>query len=124
MMDPAYYRIEVDGYLEYDFDAEAAIGQLFEDGAIMLGGAESPFFEPRPGSATTIWINCNDLWALATADAERLDWCDIESFYQASCDPRPFALTKWICARFSRRPMPEIIRDMKAAGVWEEVGDA
>lgn len=108
---------------EYLFDKEFALIELILGDCVFIGRGDTPFFEAGEGEAPSplaIWFNCNDLWAWACADAEIMNYEDIEGYYIAMCDPRPFAITKWICKKFGRRPMPEIIRDMQRDGVWDE----
>lgn len=109
---------------EYDFDDELAIGEMLAEGTVFLGGKAGPFFECEDdadrGGHAALWINCNDLWMWACADAEPLCEEDVEPLYIATCCPRRFSIIRWTCLRFQRPPMPEIIADMKTAGVWDE----
>jgi len=119
------YWLWENGIIEYDFDAGKAVGEMLEAGVIFLGGEAGPFFEcdpddPDRGGQAALWINCNDLWAWALTDAEPLCMEDIEPLYIAVCNPGRFAIAKWICLHFKRPPMPEIIHDMREAGVWGE----
>lgn len=105
---------------DYYFDYGDAVASLLSDEAVFVGGM-SPFIKgDNDEHHATLWINCNDLWAWALADAMPLEMRDIEGIYVACANPAPFSFVSWICKRYRRRPVPEIARDMKAAGVWDE----
>lgn len=108
--------------LEYDFDEESAICELIEAGIVFIGGKSGPFFRcgDESGAQVGLWVNCNDLWAWATADAEPLAIDDIEPLYVTMCNPARFSFQRWAALRYRRLPMPEIVLDMKSVGVWDD----
>lgn len=111
---------------DYYLIKENAVASLIHEDIIFIGGKFGLFFDPEDpdDGQVALWINCNDLWCWGMADGEPLEMRDIEGLYIASCEPCMFSVVKWVCKRFKRRPMPEIISDMKAVGEWDDEMEA
>ena len=86
------YLVGVDGCPF--FDEDRAVAEMLLDNLLLVSDED--------GEAVLV-INCNDLW-VPGADDEPLCYDDIEALYQASCDPAPGAVRRWLCEQYGREP--------------------
>lgn len=112
----AYYEATFDDPpSRYVFDEHSAVFQMLREGVLLLG--------PDEDGRAALDINYSDLFVLG-ADSEPLPWDELEALYAATCDPRPYALAKWLCKRAGEGPMELLVAEMKAAGAWDEEMEA
>lgn len=112
----AYFEARLpDPPCRYVFDESSAVFQMLQEGVLLLG--------PDDDGVAVLDINYNDI-IIPAADSEPLPWHELEALYAAACDPRPFALVRWLCKRAGERPMELLVAEMKAAGAWDEEMEA
>lgn len=120
--------IEIEGpYYEWDgggcFEENEALAEMLaEEGLLFVGGKCGPFFHPegKDDGQVAIWVNCNDLWLWACADAEPLPMGELQEFYDAwKADPK-WGAWKWACKKRGMQPQKPIKRDMAADSAWSE----
>lgn len=100
------------------FNRDHAIAEMLARQAILIMPASG-----RAGKPAEIWINCNDLFAWGSADAEPLPYSEIESAYRAYKSGK-HGLDKWACQRRGVRPEGAAIEAMKADGAWDDAMEA
>ena len=111
------------------FDPREALAELMaEDGMLFLAGTCGPLMEPEGGDTSnepaSVWVNCNDNWFWACADAEPLPIQEIESLYNEwKADPK-WGSHKWACKRRNLRPQVPIVKAMKKDGTWTDEMEA
>lgn len=73
------------------------------------------------GTSTTIlYVNCNDLFYWACADAEPLPNKEIGRLYKMHMADKKYGSSKWCCFRRNLRPQVPIVEMMKKDGAWDE----
>ena len=113
----------------YDIDGEEhcdeamALSEMLANGGLLFVASKcGPFFEPsdkdKDTEAASIWVNCNDQWAWACADAEPLPEHEIGLFYKCWKSGNKYATTLWSCKRRNMQPQLPIRADIRKAGLW------
>lgn len=75
--------------------------------------------EEPDGRTVVLFVNCNDLFAWACADAEDLPLEEVPTLYKAWKAEGRWGVEKWCCRRRNQRPQPPVERQMREAGVWD-----
>jgi hypothetical protein len=65
-----------------------------------------------------LFVNCNDLFWWATADAESIRIDEVSDLYKMWSDKK-WGSMKWCCKKRKMQPQEPIKIDMKKDGVWE-----
>ena len=101
---------------------EEMLCEMLSEGrsTLFLSGDAGPFFTADGPDKTplSIWVNCNDLFAWACADAEPLPLSELPAVYaewKATGD-----LTTWACKRRGLRPQAPIEKRMRERGEWND----
>lgn len=102
---------------EMMFEGEGALAHLLMNGVCYLN---SFYYEKTwPAEAQTcinVFVACNDTFAYACADAERLPFDQIEPLYRMwKADPKHGA-TAWAVRQRKERPIPPVERWLRDAG--------
>jgi hypothetical protein len=71
-------------------------------------------------STLVLFVNCNDLFMWACADAEAIDLDGLKELYDMWLIDPEWSVSKWCCYKRNLQPQGPIIEAMKAAGVWDE----
>jgi hypothetical protein len=71
-----------------------------------------------------LFVNCNDTFGYACADAEPLMLEELVDLYKKYKNDSKWGVTKWCCKKRNMRPIGEIREDMKEEGSWEEWMDS
>lgn len=66
-----------------------------------------------------LFVNCNDLFFWACADAESLPYSEVATLYRMWKD-EPSGASRWCCRQRKMRPQAPIERDWRAAGTWTD----
>lgn len=115
--------IEIDGKMYCD--KEAALAILLYDEILFANGRE--YLHPNgknAGSTTVLFVICNDLFAWATSDAEKLPCKEIENLYKMYKKDKKWGASKWCCIQRNTQPQKPIIDEMKKDGVWDKIMEA
>lgn len=134
------------------FDEEKALSQLLADGVLFANsrkyleikwvqkpGVEVPkdgvpmgklgeFYDfvdgpPQP-ETIVLFVNCNDVFAWACADAEPIMLSELRALYDRWRANRSWGAIQWCCLKRGVRPQAPVLKDMKAAGMWDEALEA
>lgn len=119
MSDDVFY--EYDG-VEY-CDEELALAALLRDGVLFANERDTVFGGQPAGSTVVLYVNCSDTFGYACADAETLPYAEIGNLYRMHRDgggAAGFGEVRWCCLRRGERPLPEVERQMRDAGAWDE----
>lgn len=123
---------------EEGVDEEKALAVLLNDGVLFSNGREYITYplinDPdRPGKikfdrtkpetekeTVVLFVNCNDMFWWATADAEPLPHDKISSLYKMHKADKKWGSAKWCCLQRNMRPQDPVMEDMKKDGSWDE----
>jgi hypothetical protein len=76
------------------------------------------------GTDERLCVICNDIFAWGCADAEPMAHADVqEVFRRVRTDPR-WGAAKWCALKRNERPQAPVVRDMTAAGAWDDEMEA
>lgn len=101
-------------------ETEMLAEMLKDDGLLFLSGNCGPFFQAEAPDKTpvSVWVNCNDIFAWACADAEPLPMEEIRGLYEAWKADKRNGVLLWSCRRRGMRPQDALVTRMKKAGDW------
>ena len=104
------------------FNTELALSILLYDEIIFANGRKYVDLDGKiAGSTTILFVICNDLFAWALADAEKLPYNEIENLYKMHKKDKIWGASKWCCIQRNMRPQKPIIDIMKKNGAWDEI---
>lgn len=112
---------EVDGK-EY-CNEEAALSILLRDEVLFCNERDVVFRGEPSGCTTVLYVNCNDVFAWACADAEDLPNDEIGNLYKMHIADPKWGSIKWCCHRRNEQPQKPVADDMKLDGSWDESMD-
>jgi len=98
-----------------EFDNEKALGMLLLDGTISLYDDTE-----YTNGEIKLWINCNDVFAWACADAEDVHYDDIESIYKSWLADKKCGGIKWAIRKRGMPPQEPMVDLFKENGCWDE----
>lgn len=99
----------VDGDKE-TFIEETALAHLLMNDVLFAG---------ERGGTVDLYVDCNDVFAWAVADAEKLPYDKIQELYLMwEKDPR-YGPTKWCVLQRKYMPQAPVLEAMKKAGSWD-----
>lgn len=98
---------------------ELALSRLLAAGVLFCNTGYFGDGEQRE-STVVLFVNCNDLFAWASADAEAFTCTDIASLYRAWASDKQWGVCKWCCRQRNQRPQTPVEAAMRKAGVWDE----
>jgi hypothetical protein len=120
-------RWKVSGVEETETEETEMLAELLgEYGLLFLSGAAGPFFQAEaPDRApVSVWVNCNDIFALACADAEPLPIDEIPVVHRAWKASGREGVLLWSCQRRGMRPQAPIEKLMRERGEWTDAFEA
>lgn len=100
---------------------EKALEILLRDN--ILFSNEREFLNPdgtKGGSTVILYVNCNDVFAWACADAEDLPHDEIGNLYKMHKANKRWGATIWCILRRKQKPQKPMEDLMKKDGVWTE----
>lgn len=117
------------GEVHHYVDNETALAHLLLNDVLFSNGRDyvSSFAgEPQEISKETVvlFVNCNDLFVWACADAEELPHDEIGPLFKMWHADKRWGADKWCCLRRNMQPQGPIVRDMKLSGSWDDVMEA
>lgn len=93
------------------FIEESAVIELIVNGVLFVAGGIS-------GSTLELYINCNDLFWWASADAEPCKPSELESLYKAWNENHKWGVSIWCCMHRNLQPQLPVRTAMSKDGVW------
>lgn len=75
-------------------------------------------------STTVIFMSCNDVFAWGCADGDTLLNDEIKPLFMMWHADKVYGPMRWICIKRDEKPQSPIVKDMKKAGVWDDVMEA
>ena len=106
-------------------DHERALAQLLKAEVLFCNNR---LFDPdtwnKPsgkleGPTVLLFVNANDVFAWASADAENLTLEEIGPLWKAWKQDKKWGVIKWLCAKRHLRPQRCIVDEMRQGGVWD-----
>lgn len=110
-----------------DLDTADMLAEMLRvPGLLFVAGQNGPFFYESDGdkAPAAIFVNCNDLFAWACADAEPLPMSEINNLYAMEREHRPHGASIWACLRRGMRPQGPVEKKMREAGAWTDEMEA
>lgn len=117
-----------DGSGESFFVAEAAVAELLDAEVLFVNSrpyCELDFSKTPPaaqpqvaGHTLVLFVNCNDLFWWATADAECCELHELPGLYDAWKAHGAVGVERWCCYRRKMRPQTPIEKQMRERGQW------
>jgi hypothetical protein len=107
------------------FDEDVALAYLLLDGVVFCNQRKYLNIDgTTAGYVTVIFMNCNDVFIWACADGEALINDDIKPLFLAWHTDKHYGPLRWVCIKRQEKPQSPLVRDMKAAGFWDDVMEA
>jgi hypothetical protein len=112
------------------YPGKPAVEMQFEDGkalAVLLANdvifLNSYWWEKEwPEDArkvTALCVNCNDIFAWGCADAENLNYEDLQDLYDHWLKDKRNGSAVWCCKKRGQLPQAPVLKDIKAGGIWD-----
>lgn len=107
--------------IEIMFDHGQALARLLAEDVLFTNSFywEKEWPEAARNKAG-LFVNCNDIFAWACSDAERLPYDGIQSLYDMWLEDKSWGPAKWCAIQRNQKPQGPVIDAMKKAGVWDE----
>lgn len=110
---------------EMMFEEEKALARLLADDVIFLNSHWWMKEWPEAAQKTvSLNVNCNDIFAWACADAEEIEYEELQGLYDLWLSSRTWGPAKWCAIKRRQKPQPPVIDAMKKAGVWDACMEA
>ncbi len=111
-------------YDDGEIDEERALSQLLRDDVLFANERETLHESKTAGSTVVPYAKCSDLFYWGCADAECLPYSEIGNPWRMHAADPVNGSSKWCCHRRKLRPQAPIVRDWKAAGLWDDALEA
>lgn len=109
----------INAYQDYGFDPEFALAYLLTE-SVIFANSRDFLYDGKPGGHTIVlFVNVNDIFCPA-ADAEDLDYHEIQALYDAYIKEMDLGVAKWAMKKRGYKPWKRHIERMKERGEWEE----
>lgn len=108
---------------EYFFFADKALMYLLQKNVLVFGSIWHPdkdMNEPGAFLGIGLEVFCNDTFYWASADGEDFGWNDIEEIYWLYKDHGVNGVVAWIAKKRKLQPLPEVKKEMKQEGIWDD----
>jgi hypothetical protein len=101
------------------FEPEGAVALMLINDVIFLNNHwfEKNWPEPVRRNAA-LFVNCNDVFAWACADAEPLPYHQIENVYKMWCKDSEWGPAIWCMVARNQMPQKPLEKIIREAGVW------
>lgn len=107
------------------FDGSMAAGILLMNSVLFVNQRKYVEIDGTiAGSTTVIFAICNDVFMWGCADAEAILNDELKPLFMMWHENNTWGPVRWICIKRNEKPQGPIVRDMKAAGVWDDVLEA
>lgn len=125
-MTESKYWFDIDGKKVPDH--EAMVAHLLEENVLFVNGrryvSNEKTNELSKNETLVLFLNCNDVFAWACADAEDVSYDELPELFRlyevnSYCGP-----TQWVCVKRNQKPQKLIIDWLKLKNGWNEVMEA
>ena len=106
------------------FDEEAAIAELLKDGVLFANSREYLWEGEKQGETIILFVNCNDVFYWACADAENVTLSELPDLHAMWLKDKGWGGIKWCCKKRKMQPQVPMKEMMQKEGVWEDWMDA
>lgn len=101
------------------FEPELALAALLIAGRVFLNNHWFKGSWPAEAkAATSINVNCNDVFAWGCADAEPMSFGDLRSVYEYYVKDPEWGCSVWCAERRRQMPQAPVVEYIKKAGIW------
>ena len=76
-------------------------------------------FANERGGTINLYVICNDIFAWACADAEKLPYTEIDNLYKMWRKDTYWGAAKWCILQRKMMPQEPVLEAMKKAGLWD-----
>jgi len=111
-----------DGIKELIFEKEIAIAILLIEGVIFINNHWWMKDQGWPEDACkriSLNVNQNDVMMWGCADAETLDYADIEDVYSHWEKDRNWGTAIWYCKKLNMMPQKPVADRIRSGGIWD-----
>lgn len=105
---------------ENHFDEDEALAEMLQAGVLF---SNNGFDTEGKERTVCLFVNCNDLFAWACADAECVQHHEIESLYRA-WKSSSFGIDKWCCKHRKQKPQKPVEDAIRQEGHWDDEMEA
>lgn len=97
---------------------EDMLASLLLDEICFVG--PNPVVDEEGDKTLTIYVNSNDTFYYASADADAITYHEIPDLFIMKHTYK-YGVDRWLSIKRNMRPLPEIQQWIKAAGEWDEI---
>lgn len=72
--------------------------------------------------AISLAVNCSDIFMYVCADAENMEYTEIEDVYDHWVKDPMYGTAVWCCKKRNQLPMREILNTIEKMGIWDMKG--
>ncbi len=116
--------VTIDDELFFELDGkeyvneEAALAILLADDVLFCNAFDIVRDGKEMGHTTVLFVNCNDMFAWACADAESFANEDIGPLLKMHLADKKWGSSKWCMIHRNEQPQLPVAKDMKKDGAW------
>lgn len=74
--------------------------------------------EKWPKDCVSLHVNCNDIFAWATADAEDVKYGELKELFEMVVKDINFGSAAWCIKKRKQMPQAPVEKDIRKAGIW------
>jgi len=104
------------GQKDVDFDEEMALACLLMNSVVFVN---SSWWEKPPRKDIDIFVNCNDIFGWACADAEMLNLEDLQDLYMHWHKDKSFGPAVWCAKKRHLMPKKPVEKLIRQRGIWD-----
>lgn len=105
---------------EQIFEPDEAIALLLVEGVLFTNSYWFKKDWPEDAQRKTgIFVNCNDLFAWASADSTEIDWEEIQDLYDHYLKDPFWGPSVWCCKKEKLMPQKPVADKIREAGIWD-----
>lgn len=107
---------------EMMFEEEKALARLLAEDIVFLNSFWWEDDWPEVAKKmTSLNVNCNDVFMWGCADAESLEYSEIQPLYDMWAKDPVWGAAKWCAIKRNLQPQPPVVAGMKECGSWDDV---
>ena len=100
---------------------EACLAKLLQDEVLFANGRRYICdYDGEQPETIVLFVNCNDIFAWACADAEPLPLKEVGPLFKMHQSDPTWGAARWCCFRRNQKPQGPVIEAMKRDGSWDE----
>jgi hypothetical protein len=102
-----------------NFDEDEALAEMLKAGILFSNTREYLWQGEKQGETVVLFVNCNDIFAWACADAEDVKESEVKDLYQM-WKKDGWGIVKWACKKRNLQPQQAMVKMMKENDGWED----